>query len=41
MLILVINSGSSSLKYQVRDVPAGQMRPEGSAPAEDAMQPDG
>jgi len=40
VLILVINSGSSSLKYQVRDVPAGQMRPDGSTPAEDAMQRD-
>ena len=29
MLVLVINSGSSSLKYQVRDVEAGSVLAEG------------
>ena len=29
MLVLVINSGSSSLKYQVRDVAAGTVLTEG------------
>jgi hypothetical protein len=29
MLVLVINSGSSSLKYQVRDVEAGSVLTEG------------